>query len=529
MTRYTSFYMRSAFLLGLALLACGSADKESLSTINGAGGAAEDGSAELRPGGDKSQGGSGGSLAGSGGAGSNDGGAPGDGGDSAASGGQGSAAAQLGSPSDWLGPKLLQWWEAGRSETLVAGSTVGSQLVTSIADLSPHSWGYTGPATHQSLFEPAGWNGQPSYAFDGVKTFYTDDNAGAFADALATGNKPWTVWWVGQYFEAGSVRIAFSVGSAAADTSFVSFHNSSLGHFCVSRSAASVTKTVASATAFNTLRHVFELKNFGATLELDIDGAVAGVGDFDAPSATFYADVLGAVVRSSVGNYFKGRMVARIAMTGTPTSDEESAVNSYLTTKFMSPGTKPMLKIVGDSQSTPTHWQVEFAKAFPDATIVNTAVPGSTLYAYGLPNMMRDAVSDYDPARPASLVSMQYGTNDTALHGQSGASVYANLSTVVAAIRVNNPGEKILVSTIAPRQGLTASEENEANAFNSLVETDKAGADFLLKRGCIVSAPTNDKAWYADGIHLTAMGDAALDAGANGCTGIVDFARAAGF
>lgn len=423
-------------------------------------------------------------------------------------------------PITYLGANLLQWLETNRSETTSGG------FVTALTDQSGNGYNYSAASTQQPLDEAGGWNGQRSWAFDGSNDFFTDTNSGAFATAAFGGNdNDWTVWIAGQYFSlpaAGAVM--FSAG-AGASTPLLDFFSLPTTFACSKNSG--VAKSVGTPGS-DTLRHVWRLRCTGTQLEIAQDGVVVTtLTDFDTNAATFTKDAIGCLNRTTASLFFYGRMVCRVtANSGSLTTQQLSDMDGYMT-KFTQGGAVPMLLITGDSLSTLDKWPVNFAAAYPSATMVDASVGGMELIGYGLPNQPRDGWSNFDPTRPANLLSCQWGSNDIK-DNFSGSTVHANYQTYVSNERAKNPTRKILVSTMGWRIGLTTSQETERQAFNTLMRADMAGADYLLDRDVILTS-ADYPTLMPDGTHPNAQGNTYLWTGRNGANGIATYVAAAGF
>ncbi len=214
-------------------------------------------------------------------------------------------------------------------------------------------------------------------------------------------------------------------------------------------------------------------------------------------------------------------------MTGAPTAGEEAAMDLYLS-KFTTAATAPMLLINGDSLSTSNNWQVNFQAAYPNATVVNTAVAGQTLFAYGSVWVARDQWSNFDSSRPGNILLTGFGSNDI-VNAQTGANTFSRTQTLISTETAKNPTRKIIVQTIGWRQGLTGAEETERQAFNTSMRGayNAASSPYLLDRDVMVTSADNP-AMYSDGTHLNSTGNDAIWNGRNGATGLHDLIIAAG-
>lgn len=435
-----------------------------------------------------------------------------------------------------LGAKLLRWIEIGAGSEVVSApdTTAPWGYATDLLDLSGNGYHVTAAATQQGFYEPNGWNGRPSASLDSTNDFYTNTDAGtgAHAVALVSGNdKAFTVWTVQQFFATNVTQVVYSCGNTAASTPLFDIGINTTPNYFGTKNFGGVSKNLIGTTVSDTNRHTSDLQTDGTQGQLSLDaaalpGAGFAAGNFDCASATVNRDCIGALARNTISSFMFGRFVAQITMVGVPTAGEYAAITAYLA-KFLAPQTAPMLLIAGDSLSTPDAWQVDAHSAYPGATISNNALAGQTLANYGLVNIARDSWSNYDSNRSANLLSAQWGTNDIK-NGSSGASVHTNYASYVSQVKAKNAAQKIMVSTMGWRIGLTGAQETERQAFNTLMRADLAGADYLLDRDVIITAADNP-ALFADGTHPNAAGNTFLWTGRNGAQGIHDYAIAAGF
>ena len=427
-----------------------------------------------------------------------------------------------------LGGKLLRWIEIG------AGSEqVSSGEVTQLNDLSGNGYHLSAIATQRAVYEAGGWNGRPSMSLDGGNDNYlnTDTGTGAHSVALISGSdKSCSVWVVWQNFDIAASQTIYSCGSTAATTPVFNLASNVTPNYVWSKNFGGVTKNLISPTASNTVRNVHKLTNQGTQAQSSINGVVSQAYvalNYDCNSATTNQDCIGALARNTISSFAKGRFVAQITMTGVPTAGEEAAMDAYLQ-KFYATASAPMFLINGDSLSTSNNWQVNFQAAYPNATVVNTAVAGQTLFAYGSVWVARDQWSNYDSGRPGNLLLTGFGSNDI-VNAQTGADTFTRTQALLSTEATKNPGRKIVVQTIGWRQGLTASEETERQAFNTSMRGayNSSVSPYLLDRDVMVTS-ADAGTLYLDGTHLNTAGNDAIWNGRNGATGLKDFVIAAG-
>lgn len=437
-------------------------------------------------------------------------------------------------PSESLAGTIYSWWEVGRSETIVTTGGHSEYWATALADLGPRGrhWASNNAASQSAKYEPGSFNGLPSVAFDGGNDFFDDAGAGLLpTEMLGGSNKTFTFWWVGQWFVQGVDNVAFSFG-ANASTPILDFFTGANGKFRVGKNNGTA-KFVDSATASDKLRHWFKFKTdvTGTMGQLSVDGVVVqdfSLNNFATTATTFTRAALGALWRTSLSLFFNGRFKMMTMLAAVPTAVQEAQMDAYCAS-MTAPQTAPMLLINGDSLSTPDRWQVNAMIDYPNATFVNTSVPGFTGYGFGfiLPYKNRDTLSIYDSNRSGNVNYFGFGSNDI-VNAQTGASIYANYQSMVTQIRASKPNCKIIVPTIGWRTGLSASEETQRQAFNAAMRGDMAGADYLDDRDNKITSSPADQALLLDGTHPGPVGMGYYWNGRNGYPGIRDFVASAG-
>jgi lysophospholipase L1-like esterase len=135
--------------------------------------------------------------------------------------------------------------------------------------------------------------------------------------------------------------------------------------------------------------------------------------------------------------------------------------------------------------------------------IQNIAVTGQTMVV-----MLANAPIHVDPLYSAggskNVVVIWGGTNDIAINGATPASVYANMTSYVAARHAR--GWKVIVPTMLSRNGF----DTQKNSYNALILANSAGADGIANftgtpLGC--DGCYSNTTWFqSDGIHPTQAG-----------------------
>lgn len=422
------------------------------------------------------------------------------------------------------GASLLRWAEVGMGSEVVSGG-----FVTNWNDLSVNGYNASAAAAQQPLYEIGGWNGQPSMAFDGGNDFFTI--VAGYATALLGGSDTACTIWIACQFFITTDNVPFSLGNSAGTTPLFDFFASTTsGKFRISKNDG-VNHTIDTTAASDKLRHVFKIKIFGTTAEIWKDGvlASAAAASFDAGSVTFNKARDGDLGRNTESLFFNGRMTAHVGVAGQLSAANETAMDAYMA-KFLAAPSANMLSITGDSLSTAGKWPQYIAADFPTITVVNTASPGQTIFAYGLPNEFRDVTSNYDSNRPHTFVAAQWGYNDF-VNARTGAQISADLVTYVNNLKTANPGMKVMVGTFHKRGGLSAGEETaRTDANTAIVGNASPPWDYLLRRDLIITEdPTDTSVFLPDNTHLNPTGDGYIWNGRNGQTGIKGFMQAAGF
>jgi lysophospholipase L1-like esterase len=141
--------------------------------------------------------------------------------------------------------------------------------------------------------------------------------------------------------------------------------------------------------------------------------------------------------------------------------------------------------------------------------VYNTAYYGQTM-ADRISRFSYNIQPIYNPKARNFMVSIFAGTNDIVASNATGASIYANIVSYVAAVHALGSNARCIVAEMLPRAGLTAGQTTQWQALNALIDANTAGSDYVVH---LTQDPTMgpasataNTALYADGTHPTDAG-----------------------
>lgn len=162
----------------------------------------------------------------------------------------------------------------------------------------------------------------------------------------------------------------------------------------------------------------------------------------------------------------------------------------------------------GSSPPTPYTNYIGTYLTGPGWTVKNIGIGGETLAT-----MLANAPTNVDPfiipGTGTNVVVIWGGTNDFSENGASVSSVYANLTSYIAARHA--VGWKVVVPTMISRDNL----DSQKNAYNALIKANTAGADGIADftgttLGC--DGCYSNTMWFQDGTHPTLLGITTIEA-----------------